>query len=94
MARRPLFLPPAGYRQRRVRDAARLLPVLGAALLMVPLLWTPGGEASAPGATSNAHALIYVFAVWAALVAGAGVLARHLRPGDDPPEDQAPVNPR
>lgn len=75
MARRPVFLPPEGYRQRRLRDAARLLPVLGAALLLVPLLWTPSDS---PEGVSNSGALIYVFLVWAALILGARALSRLL----------------
>jgi hypothetical protein len=76
-----VFLPPEGYRQRRIRDAARLLPVAGIALLLVPLLWTRSDE---PGGVENSSALIYVFAVWAALIAGASLLSRLLRqsPGD------------
>ncbi len=47
---RPLFLARHGYRRRRIMDAARVLPVLGAFLFFVPLLWTGegGGEASDP----------------------------------------------
>ena len=59
MARKPRFLAPAAYRQRRLRDAARLLPILGLALLMVPLLWTEP--------PSGSRATLYVFAVWALL---------------------------
>ena len=91
MARPPVFLPEGRYRQKRVRDAAQLLPVLGVALLLVPLLWTPS---DAPGGVGNAAALLYVFGVWAGLIAGAFGLARALRPdegeedstqGDEPP---------
>lgn len=85
-ARRPVFLPPAGYRRRRVRDAARLLPVLGVVLLVVPLLWTRSDQ---PGGVGNAAALIYVFAVWAGLIAAANLLSRLLRRDteDDTDED-------
>ena len=74
--RRPVFLPAAGYRQRRVRDAARLLPVVGIVLLLVPLLWTRSDE---PAGVGNSASLIYVFAVWAGLIAGANLLSRLLR---------------
>ena len=90
MARAPVFLKPAGYRQKRVRDAARLLPVLGVALLLVPLLWTPS---DAEGGIGNAAALIFVLGVWAGLVLAAFLLSRALRPGEDPeeePGDEAP----
>jgi hypothetical protein len=72
---RPVFLAPATYRRKRLRDAARLLPVLGAALFLVPLLWTP---ADAPGGVGNARALLYMFAVWAGLILAAFVLSRVL----------------
>lgn len=77
MARAPRFLAPEAYRQRRLRDAARLLPLAGAALLLVPLLW---GDAA-----SGSAAVLYVFAVWAGLVAGAAWLGRRLDLSDAPP---------
>jgi len=80
MARPPVFLPPAGYRQKRVRDAAHLLPVLGVGLLLVPLLWTPSDEA---GGVGNAAALLYVLGVWAGLILVALGLARALRPDQE-----------
>ena len=46
--RRPLFLARAVYRRRRLRDAARLLPVLGFFLLMLPAF---GHRAEAEGRT-------------------------------------------
>lgn len=58
------------YRRRRLMDIARLLPVLGALLLALPLLWP---EASAhPAARSGVSmstAIIYIFAVWGGLIA-------------------------
>ncbi len=79
MARPPVFLPEARYRQKRVRDAAQLLPLLGVVLLLVPLLWTPS---DAPGGVGNAAALLYVFGIWAGLIAGAFGLAHALRPDE------------
>jgi hypothetical protein len=77
---RPVFLAPASYRRKRLGDAARLLPVLGAVLLLlVPLLWTPSGEEDG---VSHSAALIYMFACWAALIAAAFFLSRVLRPGE------------
>lgn len=82
---RPVFLPPATYRRKRLRDAARLLPVLGAALLLVPLLWT---GSDAPGGVGNAGALLYLLAVWASLIVAAALLSRILAPErDDGPGD-------
>jgi hypothetical protein len=74
---RPVFLAPASYRQKRVRDAARLLPALGAALLLVPLLWAPSGQ---EGGIGNSSALLYVFCCWGALILAAFLLSRALRP--------------
>ena len=68
--RGPLFLQPAPYRRRRIMDAARLLPALGAALLLLPMLWGPdhGTRAGA----------IYIFAVWLAVIGATAFLARRL----------------
>lgn len=78
MARRtrpPVFLERDSYRQRRIRDAARMLPVLGAILCLVPLLWTRG-----PDGIRNSTALLYIFGVWAGLILAAVLLSRLLRP--------------
>jgi len=82
----PTFLARTTYRQRRLRDAARLLPLLGAVLVAIPLLWPRGGETAA--ATSSA--IIYVFVVWVVLIALAFVLAVSIDPDDDPAERPRP----
>lgn len=86
---RPLFLAQRGYRQRRVIDAARLLPVFGAFLLLVPVLWDVGGSGSgAPGAPTDprlAERAVYIFAVWGLLVLAAAILGRRLREAAAPP---------
>ena len=82
--RRPLFLPRAGYRLRRLRDAARMLPLFGGGLFLLPIL-------SAPAATrvgDTAPDGIYLFTVWAGLIAAAAVLSRHLRPDEAEPADE------
>lgn len=84
---RPVFLAPASYRQKRLRDAARLLPALGAALLLVPLLWSPSDD---PAGVSNSAALLYVFGIWAGLILGAFLLARFLRPVEGDERDEEP----
>ena len=85
--RTPLFLAKSGYRSRRMTDAARLLPVVGAFLLGLPAIWAlPAG-----GAYSTATVGVYIFVVWAGLIAAAAVLARHVPkgdPGPPPPRDQ------
>ncbi|HEV8034756.1 hypothetical protein [Yoonia sp.] len=71
----PVFLQKASYRQRRVRDAAKLVPVLGAVLWAMPLAW----QDDAQGATTNASALVYIFGVWIALIALTAVLSGLMR---------------
>lgn len=75
--RRPLFLARAPYRRRRLRDAARLLPVLGLFLLLLPLLWSPEARMSLRAAD-----VVYFFAVWLVLIALAAAFAPALRGGD------------
>ncbi|MGJ8545086.1 MAG: hypothetical protein ACSHWZ_06550 [Sulfitobacter sp.] len=69
MARRPhnVFLERRSYRARRIMDAVRLLPIMGAALWMVPLLWTISANPETPGTTLS-QALRYIFAVWWVLI--------------------------
>lgn len=57
------------YRRRRLMDIARLLPVLGALLLALPLLWpeAPVGAAVRDEVSMSA-AIIYVFSVWVGLI--------------------------
>ena len=79
----PLFVARRSYRVRRLRDAARLVPVLGAFLFLVPLLWEPAPEQP----RNLARDAIYVFGVWAGLVIVSAVLSRRLRQdtrGNDP----------
>lgn len=68
MPQGPLFLARAVYRRRRLRDAARLLPVVGLLLVILPAM----GDVQAGGAARTA---VYIFAVWALLIAAAAVLA-------------------
>lgn len=78
--RAPLFLARAVYRRRRLRDAARLLPLVGFFLLILPMLWQlPDG----PG-----RDVVYIFVVWAGLIAGAAILAPGLG-GRDTERDEA-----
>lgn len=80
---RPLFLARGTYRQRRLRDAALLLPILGALLWMIPLVWPRG-----PDGQLVSLALLYIFGVWAGLIGLAWILSRLVREdGDTPPED-------
>ena len=78
----PLFLAKSGYRSRRLSDAARLLPVLGLFLLVLPAFWsTPQADGAAQ--TTTAQVGVYIFAVWAGLIGVAAALSRRL-PKRDP----------
>ncbi len=85
-AQRPgIFLAKASYRQRRMRDAARMLPVIGAALLLLPMAWSGQVEGAAQ---RTSVAGLYLFAVWIVLVASAALLSRPLQQPDVMPEDR------
>ena len=56
---------------RKLRDGAALLPLIGAGLLTTPLVSAVGDGPAA--------ALVYIFAVWAALIVAAAALSRLLR---------------
>ena len=70
----PVFFHRATYRQRRLRDAARLVPVLGLLLWAIPLTW----RADETG-TVGAAGLVYVFGVWLFLIVLTAVLASGMR---------------
>jgi hypothetical protein len=90
-----LFLERAGYRQRRLRDALRMLPVLGVVLFLIPLLWRAGNQLpdsiddTVPQSVSGgtAEAVVFVFASWAALIVITAVLARCIKPEVDATPD-------
>jgi len=69
-----IFLERQRYRQRRLVDGLRLVPVLGAWLFMLPLLW-PVAVADAASAKSMSSALVYVFWVWVILIVVAAGLS-------------------
>ncbi|NHB77191.1 hypothetical protein [Rhodobacter calidifons] len=79
----PLFLARAPYRRRRLRDAARLLPVLGLFLLLLPLLWTPDARMALTSGD-----VIYFFAVWLGLILLAAAFAPGLRGGEGAEDDE------
>lgn len=91
MSRTPLFLRPASYRRRRRRDAARLLPFVGIFLVLLPILWAPVAGFERSTATDG----IFLFAVWAGMIAAAFAIARSLAGSDegagDDPETDAPA---
>jgi hypothetical protein len=81
--KRPLFLARVPYRRRRLRDAARLLPILGLFLLFLPLLWTPDARVAL-----TAGDVVYFFAVWLILIGFAAAFAPGLRSGDGSDEEE------
>ncbi|MFT5447159.1 MAG: hypothetical protein ACI9DC_002334 [Gammaproteobacteria bacterium] len=66
-------------RYNKVRDRALVLPLLGILLLVSPLAGISQLDAKPFGVPFT---LIYLFTVWAVLIAGAYALARRLRDGD------------
>ncbi|MEL6170127.1 MAG: hypothetical protein AAFR35_15680 [Pseudomonadota bacterium] len=82
----PLFLARRTYRRRRLMDAARLLPVLGLFIFLLPLVW---GEA-----LGTARAGLALVAAWVFLIVLAGALARALTLGwsdEGAPQRDAPA---
>ncbi|WP_135501963.1 hypothetical protein [Roseovarius aestuariivivens] len=81
---RPVFVARRTYRQRRMADAARLLPVLGAGLFLVPLLWRSDGasvgegDAVAASGAGTVEVMLYLFLVWIFLAAAAGLISYRL----------------
>lgn len=73
----PVFLARSSYRRRRLRDAARLLPVVGGLMLLLPLLWVPEAEVRL-----GARDVLYFFGVWLALIGLAAAFAPGLSRGD------------
>ena len=59
------------YRRRRLMDMARLLPILGALLFAVPLMWPNPDPYPAPdthGGMMTSAAITYIFLVWGGLI--------------------------
>lgn len=69
-------VPDKSLRHRKIRDRALILPIVGLLLLTPPLANIFELDAAFDGVPI---VLIYVFTVWAALVAGAVLLSRGLR---------------
>lgn len=78
--RPPRFLARETYRRRRLIDAARLLPLLGLFLILVPILWQP----AATPEPDTARGVVYIFTVWALLIVAALLIARQLGRADPP----------
>lgn len=74
-----LFLERESYRRRRLTDAARFLPLLGAALFLLPLLWPVADTAADRTGVSTSRAIVYIFLVWGLLIVVSGVLSARMR---------------
>ena len=75
----PIFLERRSYRQRRMLDALRLLPILGALLWMVPVVW-PVDASQPQDDMALSTAVVYVFGVWVVLILCSAGLWRVLKP--------------
>jgi hypothetical protein len=77
----PVFLERRSYRQRRMMDALRILPVFGVLLWTFPLFWPAAPDPSDRAASvTMSSAVIYVFAVWTLLIVASFTLRHLLRP--------------
>lgn len=76
---RRLFLQRRTYRQNRLQDAARLLPVLGIVLIFAPIFIRDTGTLppDAQGAGLGTW-LIYYFAIWLGLIVLTALVGRGL----------------
>lgn len=68
----PVFVERKTYRRRRMADAARMLPMLGALLFCLPLLWAVEGV---PRTTAT---MFYLFLIWVALCLVSAVISAQL----------------
>ena len=75
----PVFLERQSYRRRRVGDGAKFLPLLGLVLFLLPILWSH--EATTAGG------IVFLFTVWAGLIAVVAVLSRFLAKAEPLPDD-------
>ncbi|RYH02852.1 hypothetical protein EU805_08950 [Salipiger sp. IMCC34102] len=83
----PLFLARNRYRARRLRDVARLMPVLAALVWLFPLLW----RGDLPGMGGTARSAVFLFAGWAVLIVGTVLLSRRIELSD--PAEATPTDP-
>jgi len=79
------FLDRVGYRQRRIRDAARVLPVVAVALMILPLMWSR----DEPKESLTSSGIIYLFGLWIVLVVLAFILSKVLRFADVEMDNEA-----
>ena len=89
-----VFLEHQSYRRNRLADAARLFPVIGAAVLSVPLLWPSADSAEVLtgeiDAVPMSTAILYIFGTWAGLIALSVVFGMAARRWGQPDGPQRP----
>jgi hypothetical protein len=77
-----LFLERRSYTQRRIVDGARVLPILGLVLWMIPLIWPRSG---APDTMESSTSTLYIFAIWCILIVIGGFIAMRIGPINETP---------
>lgn len=70
----PIYLARASYRQRRLRDVVRVLPIVGFFAWIMPIM------SGLIPATSTIG--LYIFAVWVILIVVSALITRSLTPDD------------
>ncbi|MGY6706482.1 hypothetical protein [Roseinatronobacter sp.] len=83
------FLARDSYRMRRLMDAARMLPVIGLVLLLLPLMRLDS-DADSPATAAEA---VYLFVVWIGLIVIAFIMSLWLRRTLRPPPPPVPAMP-
>ena len=58
------------YRRQRITDAARLLPVIGFFLFILPVLATSGSDS-----VTTAGGFVFVFSIWGILIVASALLS-------------------
>ncbi|MFN3208269.1 MAG: hypothetical protein ACE369_04575 [Roseovarius sp.] len=81
----PVFLARRAYFRRRMMDAARMLPVLGAGVFVLPLLWKSGEGAR------TVVVMFYIFLSWSALIGLGWLVSRRLSAPDAPDTPDRPA---
>lgn len=74
---RPLYLARASYRQRRLRDVIRILPIAGFFAWILPVM---SGKIPATSAVG-----LYVFAGWIVLILASAIVTSSLRSDTNSP---------
>ena len=76
-AQMPLYLARASYRQRRLRDVVRVLPLVAFVAWVLPVMSGLVPATSAVG--------LYIFAGWSVLIIASAIITASLRPDTNSP---------